>query len=96
MSPLQQFWHLANFLIPALATAIVATSLAKLLWRHELADRRWWVLVFWSALAGEAAMIAGWIVTGRDGAMASYIGMAVAVAVALWCCGIGWRRGGRV
>lgn len=95
MSPLQQFWHLANFLIPAMATAAIAASLAKLLWRQELAGRRWWVLVFWSALAGEAAMIGGWIATGRDGAMASYIGMVAAVAMALWCSGIGIGRGGR-
>jgi hypothetical protein len=93
MSPLQQFWHVVNFLTPALATAAITAALAKLIWRHELAGRPWILLALWAALAGEAAMVGGWILVGRDGAMVSYAAMVVAVGLTLWVVGFGWRGG---
>lgn len=93
MSPLQQFWHAANFLTPALATAMIAAALAKMIWRHELAGRPWFLLAFWAALAGEGALVGGWIFVGRDGAMVSYAAMVAAVGLALWAVGFARRRG---
>jgi hypothetical protein len=93
MSPLQQFWHVMNFLTPALATAAIAAALAKLLWRRELAGRPWILLALWAALAGEAAMIGGWILLGRDGALGSYAAMVVAIGLALWAGGFVARSG---
>lgn len=84
MTPLQQVWHLANFLAPAVFTAVIAVALTKLLWRRELAGVGWFGLTLWSTLAGEAAMIGGWMLSGRDGAMATYGAMVLAVATALW------------
>ncbi|MFO1219116.1 MAG: hypothetical protein U1E89_12140 [Burkholderiaceae bacterium] len=92
MSPLQQFWHLANFVAPAFFTAAVAAAIAKLLWRRELAGASWVALVIWATLAGELAMIGGWVVAGRDGAMSTYAALVVAVALALWLAGFVARR----
>ena len=89
MTPLQQFWHLANFLAPALLTAAIAAALVKWLWRRELANVSWFGLTFWAALAGEAAMIGGWMLVGRDGATATYAAMVLAVALA-WLLA-GWK-----
>lgn len=91
MSPLQQVWHLANFLAPAVLTAAIAAALTKWLWRRELAHAGWFGLTFWSALAGEAAMVGGLMLTGRDGAMASYAAMVLAEALALWVAGFRLR-----
>jgi hypothetical protein len=92
MTPLQQAWHLANFLAPAAFTAAIAVTMAKLLWRRELAGAGWLGLTLWSAMAGEAAMVAGWMLAGRDGAMATYASMVLAVALAIWVAGLRLRR----
>lgn len=87
MTPIQQVWHLANFLAPAALTAVIAVALAKWLWRRELAGAGWFGLTLWSALAGEAAMVGGLLIAGRDGAMLTYVAMVLAVALALWIAG---------
>lgn len=92
MTPLQQVWHLANFLAPAALTAAIAATAAKLLWRRELAGVSWFGLTLWSALAGEVAMVGGWLLVGRDGAMSTYAATVLAVALALWVAG--FRRRG--
>lgn len=82
---------MANFLAPAVLTAAIAAALAKWLWRRELASSGWLRLTLWSALAGEAAMLGGWMFAGRDGAMATYAAMVMAVALALWAAGFRLR-----
>ena len=87
MDPLGAVWHLLNFLSPAIGVALLAASLAKLSWRRELAGVPWRRLVLWSALAGCLVLIAGLVLFGRDGKMASYAALVVASALALWWVG---------
>jgi len=87
MGPLDAFWHLLNFIAPALGVALLAASLAKLSWRHELAAVSWRRLVAWAAVAGTLALIAGLVVFGRDGKMATYGALVAASALALWWVG---------
>jgi hypothetical protein len=91
MTPLQQIWHLANFLAPAFFTAAIAAAMAKLLWRRELAGVGWFAMTVWGVLAGEVAMVAGWMLVGRDGAIVSYAAMVAAIALAQWIAGFRFR-----
>ncbi len=87
MGPLDALWHLFNFVAPALGVALLAASLAKLSWRRQLAAVPWHRLVLWAAAAGVAALIAGLMVFGRDGKMATYAALVIACALALWWVG---------
>lgn len=86
MGPLDALWHLLNFAYPAVALGLIAAGLAKLLWRHELGGVPWRRLARDAALAGLAVLVAGLVLFGRDGKMATYGAMVAACAVTLW-----WR-----
>jgi len=92
MGPLDAFWHLANLFVPALALGTLTAALAKLLWRRELAAVRWRRLAGVACAAGALVTLAGLVVLGRDGKMATYGAMVVACAVTLWWRGFGPGR----
>jgi hypothetical protein len=89
MGPLDALNHLANFFLPALGLALWASLLAKLAWRRELKGVALTRLIAWSTAAGAAVLIAGLVVFGHDGKMATYGGMVLASSLALWWAG--WR-----
>lgn len=87
MGPLDAAWHLLNLAAPAVGVALVAASLTKLMWRRELVLVPWRRLVICAAIAGAVALIAGLIVFGRDGKMATYAALVTGCALALWWAG---------
>jgi hypothetical protein len=86
MGPLDATWHLLNLLLPAVGTAMLAAAFAKLAWRRELGAVPWRALAGAAAAGAAAVTLAGLVVFGRDGKVATYGAMVVAVAVMLW-----WR-----
>ena len=92
MGFLDALLHLLNFLMPALGTGVIAATLAKLLWRRELAAVAWRRLVQWACLANLGVLVVGLIVAGRDGRMATYGAIGLATALALWAVGFGPAR----
>lgn len=92
MSPLAAFWHIVNLLLPALMLGGIAAGLAKLLWRRELAGVRWHRLALVAAASAALVLLLGLLVFGRDGRMATYAGMVLATAAALWWRGFGPGR----
>ena len=87
MGPLDAVWHLLNLFGPAIGLALIAPSLAKLLWRRELKTVRWLRLAGF-VLAGCAAVtLAGLFVFGHDGKMLTYAAMVGVCALALWWSG---------
>jgi hypothetical protein len=86
MTVLGAFNHLLNLFLPALGVALIAATLAKLLWRQALAGVPWWQLVLWAAAANAVVALAGLVYFQRDGKMATYAAMLVANTLALW-----WR-----
>ncbi len=92
MGPLDATNHLLNLLLPGLALAGLAAGLAKLLWRRELAALSWARLAAPAAAASAAVVLAGLLLFGRDGRMATYAGMVLACAITLWWRGFGPGR----
>jgi len=86
MGPLDFFWHLANLFGPALGLALIAPTLAKLLWRDALRAVPWVGLAGWVLVADAAVLLAGLALQGRDGRMATYVAMVLSTAAVLW-----WR-----
>lgn len=93
LGPLVAFWHLLNFFAPALGVGLLAAAFAKLLWRRELKSVGWKRLAL-SAMAGCAlVLIAGLVVFGHDGKIATYAAMVGVCALTLWWVGFGpFRR----
>lgn len=92
MGPIDALWHLANLFLPALLLGALTASLAKLLWRRQLAGVRWQRLALAAAGAAAAVVLLGLVVFGRDGRMVTYAGMVLATAGALWWRGFGPGR----
>ncbi|MBT9490217.1 MAG: hypothetical protein IV093_22150 [Rubrivivax sp.] len=92
MSPLDAVWHLLNLFAPAVGTALLAAAGAKLLWRRELTKTSWRALAVAAALGASVVTLLGLVVFGRDGRMATYGAMVVAVALTLWWRGFVRRR----
>lgn len=84
--------HLLNFFAPALVSAALAAAFAKLLWRVELRAVSWRRLAGWGAAASAGALLAGLLLLGSDGRIASYAAMLLANAAALWWAGFGPAR----
>jgi hypothetical protein len=91
MGPVDAFWHLLGLFMPALATAVMAATAVKWLWRRALTGVTWLTLALWPMAAGSLALLAGLVLLGRDGRMLTYAGMAVACALALWWAAFGRR-----
>jgi hypothetical protein len=92
VEPLDALWHLLNFAVPAVGVGTIAALAAKLLWRRELQRASWLRLSTWATLAGLSALVAGLLLFGRDGRMATYLMLLLASAAALWWAGFGPGR----
>ena len=78
------FWHLANFVLPAVGVGALTAALCKLLWRRSLARTPWFTLAWQASAAGLAVLVAGLVITGHDGRMITYAGLVVACAAVPW------------
>ena len=92
MGPLDAAWHLLNFFVPAVGVGLLAAAAAKLLWRRELRSVTWRRLAAWAVGAGALTLLAGLVLFGRDGRMATYGALIVTSALALWWAGFGPGR----
>ncbi len=86
MGPIDAVWHLANLFALPVGLAAVAAALTKLLWRKELAAVGYRQLLVPTAAACAAVVVAGLVLFGRDGKMATYGAMVAVCAATLW-----WR-----
>jgi hypothetical protein len=80
--------HLLNFFLPALTMALLVPTLARLVWRAELKGKAWGGQVKWSALANAGVLVVGLVLTGQDGAVATYAGLVLASALVVWWTGL--------
>ena len=87
MGPLDALNHIVNFFLPALGMAVLAPSLARLVWWKALKGQ-WMRQVRWGAAAGAGVSIAGLLVMGRDGAMLTYGALVLSSALVIWWTGL--------
>jgi hypothetical protein len=93
LGPVDAFWHLLNFFAPAISLGLITSLLAKLLWWRELKAVSWLRLSGWTAAGSVAALVAGLVIFGHDGKIATYAAMVVACSLILWWRGFGLKRG---
>ena len=88
MGPLDVLWHLLNLLAVPVIFGGVAAAGARLTWRAPLARWPWHRLWLLASAAAAAVTVLGLAVFGRDGRMATYGLMVVAVAAVLGWAGL--------
>ncbi len=84
MDALDLFWHLANFVLPAVGVGSLTAALCKLFWRRSLARTSWFTLAWQASAAGLAVLAAGLMITGHDGRMLTWVALVVACALVPW------------
>lgn len=82
--------HLANFVLPALALAVLMPLAGR--WVMGKAGMPWLRRVLCHAVAGILVLVAGLAVQGHDGRMATYAALVLVAATLEWALHRGWRR----
>ena len=84
--------HLANFAAPALVPALLLPSVGRLLFGPARTAPPWRTQVALNFVCGVLALGAALLAFGRDGKMAAYGVLVLAVAASQWLLLRGWRR----
>ncbi len=88
MSLLDALIHMVNFFLPALGMALLLPALARLVWWRALKPAGFARQVTWVAGVNALVLMAGLIVLGRDGAMATYAALVLASSLTVWWTGL--------
>jgi hypothetical protein len=89
MGAFDLFWHLTNLFSVGVLFGLLTALGARWIWRRELARVSARRLVAWAVLPPMGVALAGLLVFGQDGRMATYAAMVGAAALGL--AGAGWR-----
>ncbi len=92
MGALDLLWHWLGLFALAIDFGVLAAVGAKLFWRRRYAAPTWPRLLLAACGSAAAVMLAGFLVFERDGRMATYLSMALGVALTLAWLG---RHGSR-
>ncbi|TFZ01584.1 hypothetical protein [Ramlibacter rhizophilus] len=92
MGPIDFLIHLFNFVLPALALGLVLPLAGRWLGGSRRLVVRYWPQVGVCVGAGVAVLLLGLWGFGRDGKMATYGALVLAVATVQWLMAGGWRR----
>ncbi len=68
--------------------AVLVPTLARLVWWAPLKAAGWWRQVRWCSVCNGLVLVAGLLVLGRDGAMATYAGLVLVSALTVWWTGL--------
>jgi hypothetical protein len=91
MSLLGLLIHLFNFVLPALAVGSLLAALVPLLMKKLRPHHSWLTQTAINFASGLLVLLAGLVVFGRDGKMATYAAMMLACASSQWFAGKAWR-----
>ncbi|MBE2261829.1 MAG: hypothetical protein IAE92_03750 [Burkholderiaceae bacterium] len=92
MGPLDLINHLLNFVAPALAVGGGVALFSQFFMKNSSKASAIWSVVAINIVVGVAVLVAGLLWFGRDGKMATYLALVVAVATAQWIQLGSWRR----
>lgn len=91
VGPLAVLLHLLSFVAPALAVGGLVALAARLVAPRSARPGRWWAPFVLDSAVGVAVLVAGLWFFGRDGKMATYAALVVAVATTEWLRRRAWR-----
>jgi ABC-type enterochelin transport system permease subunit len=83
--------HLLNFVAPALLVGLLVAVLAPPLMKKARPHHSWLIQGAINSGAGVLALLAGLLIFGRDGKMATYAAMVLACASCQWFAAKAWR-----
>ena len=91
MDPIDLFFHLLNFLAPALGLAALLAISARFFVRKRTSAFALWTQIAITFVACALALGLGLWFFGRDGKMASYAAMLLCGASSQWLMQQGWK-----
>lgn len=86
-------WHVLNFAMPALVLSLGITAWGAFQFRRQT-QVAWGVRWAVNALGGLAVLVAGLVITGQDGKMATYGAMVLVCATLEWAFQVLFKRRG--
>ncbi len=92
MSLLDILLHLFNFAAPALVPALLLPLVSRFFIKKQAPALAWWVQVAINFVVGVAVLLVGLWLWSRDGKMASYALLVLALASSQWLLSRGWRK----
>ena len=91
MGPLDLLLHLFGFVLPALVVGVLLAVFARIFMQNKPLAPVWWAQAAINSGVGVLVLLAGLVVFGRDGKMATYAALVVAMASSQWLLLRGWR-----
>ena len=85
------FWHLINFLLPALIVSLGVTTWGRYQYRLQTQISWLWRWVM-NVMSGVAVLVAGVLITGLDGKMYTYGAMVLVCATVEWALQLRLKR----
>jgi hypothetical protein len=92
MTVLDLLDHLLNFVAPAFTVAFLCALTGRFTMRQSGKPRVWWAEGAINFVVGVAVLVAGLVVFGQDGRMATYAALVTACGTSQWLVSGGWRR----
>ena len=92
MSLLDILLHLLNFSAPALVLALLLPLVSRFFIKKQVPALAWWAQAAINFIVGVAALLVGLWLWRRDGKMAAYALLVLALATCQWLLSRGWRR----
>jgi hypothetical protein len=89
MTFVQLLFHLLNFVLPALAMAVLMPLAGH--WVMGAAAQAWPRRMAWHGALGVGVLVAGLWMQGHDGRMATYLALVLCAASLEWALHQGWR-----
>jgi len=84
--------HLLNFVAPALVLALGLATVARISGLKARQITGWWQQVAINFFVGGGVLLAGLLVFGSDGKLATYAALVLLSACSQWVLSGGWRR----
>lgn len=92
MNPLDALLHLLNFVAPALVLAMLLPLVSRFFNNKQAPALAWWAQAAINFVVGVAALLVGLWLWSRDGKMAAYALLVLALATSQWLLSRGWRK----
>ena len=83
--------HLLNFIAPALVVGLLVAAMAPVLMKKSRPHHSWLIQSAINSGANVLVLLAGMLIFGHDGKMATYAAMVLTCASSQWISGNAWR-----